>query len=538
MRLRRIKIENHSRIADLEIDVRDHLVLVGPNDVGKSSILRCLNLILGASTAQLYSTLGSNDFRSVEQPLIIEVTLNSFDDDQQALFPDEIEVAPATGEMSLTVRLAVQVEEDESLHIARTAPGGGTGRQISREQLAGLGWRMLGALGGKRDLREDRKTAIDDLVSAIDLGDEKAGFDALRTQLEQNLDDSEALKEFRTELASQLSRALPEEVDEKDLRFVPGASTDDDALSDVRLQMTRSGSERSLTEQSDGTRALFAIALYDLVSADASIVGVDEPETHLHPTSQRSLAKLLRDGGNQKIIATHSADIVSAFPADSIVTVKTGGVAVQPSKDFLDEDERMAIRWWVRGRLEPLTARRILAVEGVSDRIVLERAAELTGRDLDRLGVSLVETDGSGDMGAIVKLFGDTGFNIPMTLLIDEDAVEKTAEALGVKANELKNHCVWVSEPDLEAEYVEAIGADVLWAAIEESSLFSKNERNNCSSSGPGGSRTAEDVAAFCRRKKSGYKVRSAMVVAQLLDETSAPRIESVENLLEEADRS
>ena len=46
MRLTRIKVENHKRLADLEIEVRDHLVLVGANDVGKSSLLRCLDLLL------------------------------------------------------------------------------------------------------------------------------------------------------------------------------------------------------------------------------------------------------------------------------------------------------------------------------------------------------------------------------------------------------------------------------------------------------------------------------------------------------------
>lgn len=46
MRLTRLEIRNHSRIADTEIEVRDHLVLVGPNDVGKSSLLRCLDFLL------------------------------------------------------------------------------------------------------------------------------------------------------------------------------------------------------------------------------------------------------------------------------------------------------------------------------------------------------------------------------------------------------------------------------------------------------------------------------------------------------------
>ena len=95
---------------------------------------------------------------------------------------------------------------------------------------------------------------------------------------------------------------------------------------------------------------------------------------------------------------------------------------------------------------------------------------------------------------------------------------------------------VWVSSPDLEAEYVSAIGADTVWTAITASSLFSTNERANCGATGPGGARTDEDVAAFCRRSK--YKVRAAMVVASLLTATSAPTIKSIDDLLDSVAQS
>lgn len=193
----------------------------------------------------------------------------------------------------------------------------------------------------------------------------------------------------------------------------------------------------------------------------------------------------------------------------------------------------MVVHWWVRDKLEPLTARRVIAVEGVSDRIIMEAVGDLTGRNLDRLGVSLVETDGAGDMVAIIKLFGEYGFDIPMSLLIDRDAAAATAKKLEVPEDALAGHSVHVSDPDLEAEYVNALGADVVWSAIEASPLFTNNERQNCQASLPGGTRTAEDVAAFCRRK-GGYKVRAAMVVVSLLTAATAKAIASINRLLDE----
>jgi putative ATP-dependent endonuclease of the OLD family len=531
MRLTGVRVSNHSRLTDLEIRVRQHMVLVGPNDVGKSSVLRCLDLLLGASTAQLYQRLTPDDFREPEQPLIVEADLADLTAIDEALFPDEISVDALTGDTSLTLQLRAMVDAAATLDISRTAPAGRTGRQISREQLEGIGWRLLGAMAMSRDLREDRRSALDDILQAIDLGAELADFDALARQFQERLHSSSVLDGLRGDLAGQLSKALPQRVDKDDLVFIPGAAAENDVLSDVRLQVKKDGASRNLVAQSDGIRALYAMALYDLVSVGANMVGIDEPEIHLHPTSQRSLAKLLQSGGNQKVIATHSSDIVGAFPPEYIVAVRAGGVVVQPADGFLSDDERMSVRWWVRDKLEPLTARRVIAVEGISDRIVLERASDVTDRNLDRLGISVVETTGAGDMGAIIKLFGKSGFDIPMSLLIDKDATKETADKLGVPESDLEQHSTWVSDPDLEAEYVAALGAQTVWEALSASQLFTSNE---LASAGLAGTPSAADVAAFCRRKNKNTKVRAAMVVAQLLDDVSARAIKSVNNLLDE----
>lgn len=532
MRLTRLQVQNYSRLVDLEIEVRDHLVLVGANDVGKSSLLRCLDLALGASTAQLYSRIAPDDFRDRDQPLIIEVDITGFTGEDKALFPDEITITPTTGGERLTIRLVAAIDSTETLTVERVAPGGGTGRQLSRDQLLGLGWKFLSATAQTRDLREDRKSALDDILQAVDLGQEQAAFKAMTTSFVDTLKGSKVLTGLRADLANQLSRALPERLEKDDLSFVPGSAADDDVLSDVRLQINKNGMPHNLSEQSDGTRALYAIALYDLMSVGANMVGIDEPEIHLHPTSQRSLAGLLQANPNQKIIATHSADIVGAFDPDSIVVVRAGGIVVQPARKFLSSDEKLSVRWWVRDKLEPLTARRVVAVEGISDRIILERVADLTDRNLDRLGVSIIETGGAGDMGAVEKLFGPTGFKIPISMLVDADAEAATADKLGVDVADLNQHSVWVSRLDLEDEYVAALGASRVWTALQASSLFNDNELTNCQPTGPGGTYLDVDVAAFCRRKRS--KVKAAIVVSPLLDIVSAPRVASINDLLNE----
>lgn len=534
MKISRLRIDNHRRLGDIDIEVRDHLVLVGPNDVGKSSLLRCLDLLLGASTAQLYSRIGIDDFRDADQPFVIEATLIEFTKLDKGLFPDEIHHDPATQSSQLVIRLTAVADDKATVSIERTAPDGRTGRQLSRDQLAGLGWKYLSATAQTRDLREDRRSVLDEILMALDLGTEKQDFDAVSESLADTLRDSKTLEGLRTSLAEQLSKALPVQLVSEDLLFVPGAAADNDPLSDVRLQVKKDGVAHDLSKQSDGTRALYALALYDLTSIGANVVGIDEPEVHLHPTSQRNLAQLLKASRNQKVVATHSSDIVSAFDSDSIVVVRPGGEVVQPRAGFLSADEKLVVRWWVRDRLEPLTSRRVLAVEGPSDRIVVERAADLTNRNLDRLGVTIIEAGSKTAMPSVEKLFGGDGFRVPMSQLIDEDAEISTAKRLGINASDLPNHSIWVSRVDLEDEYVRAVGAAKVWTALGASTMFTSNQLKMWPSTGSGGIYTDSDVAGFCRK----HKVEAAIVVAGALTDATAKSIVSIEKILQEAAKS
>ena len=340
MRLTRVKIENHHHLQDLELEVRQHMVLIGPNNAGKSSLLRCLDLLLGASTAQLYNKITYEDLREPGRPLIIEAELCEFSQDEKALFPDEISINP-NNKQTLTIRLEASFDVNQTLSISRTVPNKNIGRQISRDQLRGIGWTLLNANDYARNLDNNRRSLLDDVLASVELGNEKDIFDELFKKVATQFQSSKALSKLRSAMADQLSTTLPEKIAKDNLVLLPDALAKKNVLSGVQLHI----GGKPINEQSDGQRAIYAIALYDLISNEANIVAIDEPEIHLHPNSQRNLAQLLKNGTNQKIIATHSSDIVSTFDPESIMSVRPSGEIIQPKKGFLTDDQRMALRW-------------------------------------------------------------------------------------------------------------------------------------------------------------------------------------------------
>ena len=121
MKLNRLKIANCSRVADIDIEVRDNMVLIGPNGSGKTTVLLCLDMLFGMSNQRLYGVLSEGFIRDESQPLIVEAALGNLDDDELAAFPDEVD---ALNGNELMVRLEAYADEDE-ISVARIFPNSG-----------------------------------------------------------------------------------------------------------------------------------------------------------------------------------------------------------------------------------------------------------------------------------------------------------------------------------------------------------------------------------------------------------------------------
>lgn len=530
MRLSRVAITNHSRIQDLDLEVRRHAVIVGANDVGKSSILRMLNLLLGTSTAGLYQALKPSDLRDQEQPLVVDVRWSDFTDRNRRPFPAEIGIAEDEVSESLWVQMVVEVDpdDDEAVTVRRWFPHSGHERVPSREQLEAFGWRYLKATRGA-SMMEGTHSPVRTLLAAADLGTNEDGLKKLLDQFNEELAGNESVGELLGRVAGHLNRSMPRAVTREDFSVRSVTDPSSDVLQDVTMFLNRGDDQVSLTDQSDGVRQLMSMTLFDLAEGTANVLAIDEPEIHLHPTSQRTAADLLSGEGNQKVIVTHSPYILHRFEPAEVTAVDRHGKCHQIGAAKLSKVEKVRAHWWSPRLLEALTARFVILVEGDADRVIVESVAENLGIDLDRLGAVVVELDGADKFKHVFPLLGPDGFGPTLLGLVDENESASWVGTFGGRPGDVIDKKVFISDADLEDEYTRALGGPGSARALIDGGFCREQGILQAARATTIDALTPEAVAEFCRSKS---KVDAATCIAEALTLGTAEKIGSVSRLL------
>ncbi|MFC7458749.1 ATP-dependent endonuclease [Brachybacterium sp. GCM10030267] len=530
MRLSKVAITNHSRIQDLNLGLRRHAVIVGANDVGKSSILRLLNLLLGTSTTGLYQSLGPADLRDAEQPLIVNAMWTECSDEDRRPFPAEISIGEDQSTEYLWVQMAVMVdpEDDEAVSIRRWFPESGHERAPTREQLEAFGWRFLRATRSA-SMIEGAHSPVRTLLAAADIGTDEDRLKTLLEQFNEELDGNESVGQLLDRVAGHLSRAMPRAVARGDFSVRSTTDPSSDVLQDVTLFLNRGGDQVSLAEQSDGVRQLMSMTLFDLAEGAANVLAIDEPEIHLHPTSQRTAADLLSEDGNQKIIVTHSPYILHRFDPSEVIAVDRHGDCHQLGEPKLSKIEKVRAHWWSPRLLEALTARFVIVVEGDADRVIVEAVARQLRIALDRLGAVVLELDGADKFKNVFPLLGPNGFGPTLLGLVDRKESASWVGVVGGKPRDVIDKKVFVSAEDLEDEYTNALGGPAVAKALidgmfcQERSLLQSADVDVVEDISP------EAVAKYCRDKG---KVEAATCIAEVLTAETAEQIGSVSRLV------
>jgi putative ATP-dependent endonuclease of OLD family len=469
---------------------------------------------------QLVASISVRDFTEPTLPLRLSVVLGEIEDEDRAAFPDEISTL-ATESLVISVEAVLDPVDTDQKTVRRFFPDSGHTRAPNQQQLADIGFAYVPPVRSLlRELGGASGGAVRSLLAGLDISADADVLTAASDRYRDALAESLALKTFRTEMSGALSAALPNPISSDDVRVVSEAEVLNDPLAGLTVTLRDGDYDAPLAEQSDGIRALSVLTLLGMSHKTARIVGVDEPETHLHPTAQRALARSLRNASGQRVLVTHSPSVVSQMNPLDIVAFRSDRVVRQLPIGAPIAELDATVRHWSSHLIEPLTARCVVLVEGVSDRILIESVAELVGVNLDRSGAAIFELDGSGSFPSAYRIFGPPGFDLHLVGLLDEDARKLWAEAVGVGAAELEAQGYAVCDPDLEGMYIDCLGRDAVIAMLLASStLTERSLLNNCGAADLSDI-TPDRLRGYCKAKRR--KVQTALAVASGLDETQA----------------
>ncbi len=449
MRVTKVRIMNFRGLKDLEVGLDETTVLIGENNSGKTSVLDALKLCLRELGPRRRVVFDGFDFHLKDG----DTEPESADSIRIEIILSEMHLGewdtPLVGRLSRQRILQVDADGLNHVKLAVTCAWDPTTRDFSQdwtflnlddEPLSGAPESALATL--QREVAFFYLTALREAARHFDakgpfwrpfLKDSQLSPEK-KAEIEQKLREIndlvvashtsfEQAKGRLTKVQDVVPMAGGEVVS---IEAVPGRMFDMLARAQVHLGAS-GGAKVPVGRHGEGTQSLAVLMLFsaflDAWPDGAPIVALEEPEAHLHPSAIRALWDLLDMLSGQKVISTHSGDLLSEIDVHSVRRLARTGDQVRAfwvDRDLLSEEETRKFTYHVRrSRGELLFARCWLLVEGETESWIYPAAAKALGLNLHRDGVRIVEYSQS-DVGVLAKVANSLG--IAWYCVVDDDS--------------------------------------------------------------------------------------------------------------------
>ncbi len=505
-----VRISGFRGIHNMELNLPRIAVIIGPNNSGKTSVLKALQLALG-NYAQYLSEedffIDQQDSRA--EKIIIDIKLapfkngaidKIFDEKWASLFGDKIK---KEGDQEfVAVRTISKPDEIKGgfechRHIMQRWPDFNSWKEEEPREKDKIRSHLQGisfiSLDPQRDIYHelrDRSSFSGKILAGVKY--DRSSTKKIENEIEkinkEAVEKSEDLTNFKDHL-KQLSSMFHGEAD---VSISPLPKKIRDLSKHFSIHFGKKDkSIFSMEYHGMGTRSWASIlATLAFIKSKAKkhqeedelffpLFVAEEPEAHLHPSAQKTLYHQIAKLEGQAIITTHSpyfaataniSDLRALSNSDSGVLAKT------PSKNFLEEDVKKINREIISKSGELLFAKAWILCEGITEEQLIPAMFELRGaKTIFDLNISCVSVNGKNYLG-FLKLAYNMG--IPTHIISDNDdstrqgvesEIKKLKQAIGSereveqlisasfleKGNELETELL--NELNLKAEIIESL---------------------------------------------------------------------------------
>jgi ABC-type cobalamin/Fe3+-siderophores transport system ATPase subunit len=404
MKLNRVTIKNFKAIDEATIDLSDFTVIVGANGSGKSSILQALHWMFQsgrnlAVDTNKSSTVGSTLSEKNATYMPSPEYRNSGHGPEYGNFKDtpQLDVkidATAADETAAAAAMWIKSARNEGLSVH--VPSNNSFVAALRDKSKEFSSYIPGLAG--IPLSEEKRTKLIVQRQAA-AGDANTVLRNVLLLLEgvthQGKTGLKLVEEFTSQVMGNLTLQVSFD-EEKNQTISATFQTEAMKIADAK---------RTKPLELAGIGFLQVIQIFSyLVYFRPVVLLVDEPDSHLHPTAQERLVRVLAEAAKlfetQILLTTHSPSVVRALPPDARVVWMKNGV-VQPDGDV---SGRQMMGWGL------LDKRVLLLTEDT--KIGMLRSLLSQWPDLERV-VALWPLHGSGKLldpagcASLQTLFGD-----------------------------------------------------------------------------------------------------------------------------------
>jgi len=450
MKLCQLKVENFRGITNLELEFGDTTVLIGENNIGKTAILDAIRYALREVHPRRGYAFNTYDFHlsdtasdpRMAPPISIQLTFREDPSDKRS--------------QKLLERLnrAKILQVDDNGRSTVILKVGAYFDPVSQDYIQNWEFRNLNGTAFP-NVADSVLSTFQNEVSYYYLAalrDATKHFDAKGTFWRPFLKESQLSPEKRTEIEGKLAEvndliisshgSFAQVVERlKEIQKVISMAGGDDLVSvdavparifDIlaRAQVnlnSDTGAKIPVGRHGEGTQSLAVLTLFNAFlqawHPGEPIVALEEPEAHLHPNAVRSLWHLIERIPGQKIISTHSGDLLSEVPSDVVIRLykQDGAVVASRLKDVsLNPDDLRKFNFHIRhARGELLFARCWILGEGETEAILIREAARIMQKDLEQAGVRLVTYQTGISLDSCLKIANGMGIN--WIVLADND---------------------------------------------------------------------------------------------------------------------
>ncbi len=424
MRISKLEITNFRSIKHLVIKPQRLCALIGPNSVGKTNILKAMDLILGEGWATK-ARVARELFYNPKKPLFIEIY---FDPSVEYFYIDK----NRQNRKNIVNSIKLEMRLEPELFAKTTINNGNdfyyqenfkkechfiyipAGRDLT-DELRVSQWTLLGKLMKaihenylrKFDNNEDKlkKEFAEKIKPAKEFLEED--FDSEAITFKKFVD---TFQKYCQKNSAGLANEFIPKLDIYNLNWF---------YKTLQIHIKEDFHEKDFDaeEVGAGMQNLLLISIFQTYAelmGGKVIFGIEEPENFLYPNAQRSLYQSFRDLSqtSQIFYTTHNPNFIDACYAYEIEILKKtkekGTVTLPKDRNYLTEETAEKERFKIytqfnTERNELFFARKLILVEGDVDKILWTTLCEKRWNfNLNKEGVTIIECGGKGGVNYFI----------------------------------------------------------------------------------------------------------------------------------------